>query len=450
MFSETFVSPEEAHREEAASPEHHAESFDLVKHKPSVESGSISRESLNTYERMVLHDRPFLCSIPQAAPEVQDNSTASDSEGQQDLVKVSDSGSQLLEGMRGNCLYSGTGWWLYVFCYGEQISQFHPLPPARGRPPFPPTPDPSVTNFQLGRFRNSNAKPRELGTGNEEAQKLLSSETDVSTNLQTRGESNFLVQKLGGGTQCDLTGEARQIEVQYHCNPTIGDRISMIKEVATCQYLMVIHTPRLCNEAAFLPPQVSKPNIIACREVIAKEEEEDWKKGKAAQAAYEIFKTEQEDAPPAEGQPRKLPVVGGIELGGQKLVGGSPERTIKASKLVRPPKMDPKQEKYIATLASSDGKQTTIMNEREIRKHDLTHSLEQIEDYILQTEEWAENVRPGQPWKLDVVATAQGTEYRGILIANDAEAEDDAKPTEEIEKKQEGSQEEYKQPEKKP
>ncbi|KAL9090770.1 MAG: hypothetical protein Q9159_001826 [Coniocarpon cinnabarinum] len=451
VFSESFVGLGEASKKlELGVDRSEKTSLDLIKQQQVLGEGTQEHTSDGTYERMVLHDRPFLCAIPQVSSQSEDNSTV-ESMQQQDLIKASDSGSRLLQDMKGNCLYSGTGWWLYAFCYGEQISQFHPLPPTRGRPLYPPTPDPAVTNFELGRFQNDEKKNDELVTRDQnEETKTASSDADMSAHLQTRGESNFLVQKLGGGTKCDLTGDARQIEVQYHCNPNFGDRISMVKEVATCSYLMVIHTPKLCNEAAFLPPQISRPNPITCQEIVSPDEEDAWKKGKAAQAAYELFKSEQENGPPEEGQPRRRPIVGGIELGGQKLVGGTPERTIKATKLARPPKMDPKQEKYIATLASSDGKQTTIMNEREIRKHDLTHSLEQIEDYILQTEEWAENVRPGQPWKLDVVQTANGAEYRGILIANDENSEEEGQAVESSETTSEGSQEEYKQPEKRP
>ena len=385
------------------------------------------------------------------APEADDtNGTSSDAqqaEQQQELVRASDHGWTLLADLQGNCLYSATGWWMYSFCYGQEISQFHPLPPARNHPTWPPTPDPAVMNFKLGKFSKKRSQSSDLAPGQGlQSRDSAMSDTDVSTQLQTRGESNFLVQKLRGGTKCDLTGDDRQIEVQYHCNPNSGDRISLIKEVATCSYLMVIHTPRLCNDVAFLPPQTSKPNTIFCEEVVSRDEEETWRKGKAAQVAYELFLGQQDKAGTEGEEPRRRPIIGGIELGGQKLAGGSPERTIKASKLVRPPKMDPKEEKYIVTLASSDGKQTTVMNEREIRRHELTHSLEQIADYIEQTEDWAENVRPGQPWKLDVVQTANGMEYRGILMANDGAEQDDARPAESGEKSEKGSQEEYKQP----
>ena len=35
---------------------------------------------------------------------------------------------------------------------------------------------------------------------------------------------------------------------------------------------MVIYTPRLCNDAAFLPPREDRANSISCREVMSAEQ----------------------------------------------------------------------------------------------------------------------------------------------------------------------------------
>jgi hypothetical protein len=58
---------------------------------------------------------------------------------------------------------------------------------------------------------------------------------------------------MGGGTWCELTKKNRRIEVQFQCNPNAGDRIAGIRETSTCSYLMVIHTPKLCHDLAFVP-----------------------------------------------------------------------------------------------------------------------------------------------------------------------------------------------------
>ncbi len=73
---------------------------------------------------------------------------------------------------------------------------------------------------------------------------------------------------------CDLTGRERTIEVQYHCNPgASGDRISWIKEVTTCTYLMEVRTPRLCEDMAFLPPKPTRAHPISCQLIVGSDEE---------------------------------------------------------------------------------------------------------------------------------------------------------------------------------
>jgi hypothetical protein len=73
------------------------------------------------------------------------------------------------------------------------------------------------------------------------------------TSIDAIGEQRYLVQKLDGGTWCELIKRNRKIEVQFQCDPSGGDRVAWIKETSTCNYLMVVHTPKLCNDLAFVP-----------------------------------------------------------------------------------------------------------------------------------------------------------------------------------------------------
>lgn len=71
-----------------------------------------------------------------------------------------------------------------------------------------------MTGFMLGSVDDSlpeNEKALSASKGGE-ASKTLG-------NLETRGEARYLVQRLGGGTVCDLTGKQRRIEVQVRCVP---------------------------------------------------------------------------------------------------------------------------------------------------------------------------------------------------------------------------------------
>jgi hypothetical protein len=126
--------------------------------------------------------------------------------------------------------------------------QFRALPPGNTIPQYPPVQDPATDSFILGQTpaneRHSDAElyghpPFQLDEG--------------LTSVDAVGEQRYLVQKMGGGTWCELIKKNRRIEVQFQCDPSGGDRIAWIKETSTCNYLMVIHTPKLCNDLAFVP-----------------------------------------------------------------------------------------------------------------------------------------------------------------------------------------------------
>lgn len=77
---------------------------------------------------------------------------------------------------------------------------------------------------------------------------------------------------MGGGTWCELIKKNRRIEVQFQCDPSGGDRVAWIKETSTCSYLMVIHTPKLCHDLAFVPVkrvgEGEGVHDIVCRKVV--------------------------------------------------------------------------------------------------------------------------------------------------------------------------------------
>lgn len=193
-----------------------------------------------TYERVVLDGRRYLCSIPVFPEDVAQNSTVSPEEAKaeedKELVRASSRGGELLDGMKGDCIYYLSGWWSYSFCYKDQVKQFHQLPPGRGGAPiYPPVEDRAVNSFILGRFSEKTAEDKKKS----EERKLLSSEPEARDlddegnakpgktepeskfetgldlpRLETKGSSRYMVQRLAGGTECDLTGRERKIEVQ--------------------------------------------------------------------------------------------------------------------------------------------------------------------------------------------------------------------------------------------
>jgi protein OS-9 len=196
----------------------------------------------------------------------------------------------------------------------------------------------------------------------------------------------------------------------------------MVKETSTCSYLMIVDTPRLCNDVAFTPPQENVAHSIVCEPVVAESEVESWT---AAQEAVKLAAAErliaaQNTADDAntnplrditkglEGSTKRGPIIGGIEVGAKKLVG-SEGKVIEKSLVVGGGK-----ESYIV-VASSDGKQ---MSKEEMKKHDIVN-LKDVETFKNTLKKKAGK----KGWKLVLADTRQGRELRGIIETEDEVSE---------------------------
>ena len=301
-------------------PEH--EYTDVSKQIPLQKDGEergntrpdpVDESLVESYEEMVLHGQRFLCEIPKVETQNDtEQSKSSLADQEKELARATDRGMELLREMDGRCIYYSAGWWSYSFCYMNQVRQFHARLPGNGVPAYPPVQDPHTQGYVLGKFRREDEnKNKDTAAA---SRKKLTTEVAVR---ESRGDSRYLVQYLEDGTICDLTGRPRRIEVQYHCHPQSADHIGWIKEVTTCSYLMVIHTPRLCNDVAFQPPRQDEAHNVLCREAITPEEIPDW------EAAGEALRAEQELL--ARNGPT-YPIVGDIEVGAMKLVGKDGKR----------------------------------------------------------------------------------------------------------------------------
>lgn len=231
-FSEEYVSEEQAqsllkrHGQTDINAQSDVEHYTGRSHPGNREDGAETAEERLEYELMLHHKQRYLCSIPQVEkPEEQhagENDTVSKAEQEKELARANDRGWELLSGMHGNCIYYMSGWWSYRFCYNQDVKQFHQLPPARGMPVFPPVEDPNSQGYLLGRYDEKKARQQAKkqieekweGEGALEISEHATRKTGGQGELVTRGESRYLVQKLEGGTECDLTGKERRIEVQ--------------------------------------------------------------------------------------------------------------------------------------------------------------------------------------------------------------------------------------------
>ncbi|KAJ5463618.1 hypothetical protein N7475_008562 [Penicillium sp. IBT 31633x] len=376
-------------------------------HNPQVYTGKGKTDSTEdpeeanlspfTYEEMILEDRRLLCQIPRVTSD--DHNTTREKgnskvEEQKELARATDRGLELLREMEGKCMYYFSGWWSYSFCYQKQIKQFHALPAGRGIPHYPPIEDTDTHSFILGRFNGD--------MGEEEKQTV---KTDVAE-LHTKGGSRYLVQHLRGGTKCDLTGRERKVEVQFHCHPQSTDHIGWIKELTTCSYLMVIYTPRLCDDVAFLPPQQDEIHNIECREILIPEEVIEWEAIKewytVNQLADAATDAEADDAQ------AELPVIGGIQVGGRRLVGME-------GKVIEKGRVASAGEERVEVVAKRENGEVRKVSKQILKKYDL--DPEKVEEMKRLLEEQAN----GKDWTLEVVESNGVIKFQGILEEDDEE-----------------------------
>lgn len=366
---------------------------------------------------MNLNGEQYLCIIPIVDPPIRNETFEAEARAaeQKELARATDRGWELLQDLEGNCLYFVSGWWSYSFCYNAEIRQFHQLPSQPGKPLIPPQPDPSTKEFVLGRARPTRHKEDEWGNQVDMHKGQKRSEPP-KTELQVKGETRYLVQKMEGGTTCDLTGKPRRVEVQYHCNPHVTDRIGYIKEVTTCSYLMVVYTPRLCNDVAFLPPKENKANQINCRVVVPEDEF-------SYRVALQSMEHElQATAPKSE----KIINIGGLVVGAGKWAGKEGQRM--------PIPADFGSETQATTTeiiaranSKAEGGQVEALSDAELQKLDL--DPEMVEELKKEVQQMAQDAG----WQIKVVnAPGQVMEILGIVDSQEEDDDTDEEGSEEV------------------
>ncbi|KAL2753402.1 hypothetical protein ACRALDRAFT_1082981 [Sodiomyces alcalophilus JCM 7366] len=420
------------------------------------------------YELVHLGEESYLCSIPVFEPPTAPNATATElakREEARELARASDAGWELLSALEDTCLYFMSGWWSYSFCYNREVVQFHALPMIpNGKPPVR---DPNTMEFVLGRVTKPVSSRRQQQQSPEGGQADVGEESiTATTDIQLKGDQRYLVQRLDGGTLCDLTGRDRTIEIQYHCVPGMkSDRIGWIKEVTTCAYLMVVNTPRLCNDAAFLPPKQTSANPINCRLVLDTDDpgaEAAWRLQKTLRAEAEAALRPPHQTPPddplfAENERPNLgtgglygqePInIGGVVVGGRNVLG-QPGPDGQGGPVLKPPHqhqrhhhqhhrdhdpIPPGEERHhlddfaygegemIASRTSlAEGGEYWRLSDEELEELEL--DLELVESMRQEVEQLAGD----RGWRLDIVETPDNMrELRGYIDSDDYYYEDD-------------------------
>ncbi|KAF7938888.1 uncharacterized protein EAE98_001225 [Botrytis deweyae] len=353
-----------------------------------------------THELMYLHGEAHVCTIPIVSlpPRNETSEAEARAAEQKELARATDRGWELLQDLEKNCLYFVSGWWSYSFCYNNEITQFHQLPAQPGKAAFPPQPDPSAQEFVLGKAKASpKSKSKEDEWGNQiEAHETPKNGESPKTELQVKGDMRYLVQKMEGGTICDLTGKPRQVEVQFHCNPNVKDRIGYIKEMTTCSYLMVVYTPRLCDDVAFMPPKAEKANSIVCKPV-------------AYQQSQSHIDPNSITSSPSLAYPKNPIVIGGVTVGAGKYVGKEGQR------LPIPPDFGDgdggsRTEIIARGKSKAQGGKVEVINPKSLESMDLDPKM------IEKLQEEVKKLAGDKGWKIEVVdAPGQVREILGIV-----------------------------------
>ncbi|KAI0444007.1 glucosidase II beta subunit-like protein-domain-containing protein [Xylaria telfairii] len=389
------------------------------------------RAIAESYEIMSMPPHRYLCAIPVIEPAPAPNKTATElakAEEARELARASAHGWDLINELDGTCLYYMSGWWSYRFCYGQDVVQFHAI--ASSVKSGPPMRDVNTAEYVLGRVPDPHLASRSSRRGQQQQQHPPRHEQDgqdpapaapppPNTDLQVKGDLRYLVQRMGDGTVCDLTGRDRTIEIQYHCSPeSTQDRIGWIKEVTTCSYLMMVNTPRLCVDVAFQPPKEERANIISCRAIVSESAQADWHARKTLEAQAAMVGRAKEAA--------KAPVViGGVVVGGRQLLGKGEDGN-------EAPKLSPPRNfrnavggglnKLVEVIASAAGKdeggEVNIMTEEQLQELDL--SPEVIDNLRKEIQKLAGD----RGWQLKMVELPGNNRELVGIIDDDEDASD--------------------------
>jgi len=172
-----------------------------------------------------------------------------------------------LEAMsNGPCITYIQDWWSYEFCYKKYLTQFHEAKPT----------DPPEHNmhFYLGKYPTQ--------------EQLENPDFEYKKESYKRDPfgKNYLTQMLVDGSMCDVTGKPRQAELRFYCGE--NENILSIKETTTCNYVVVINTPKLCNSPGF--ESKKSINSILCHPISDRDEEEEISNEQPDNLPFPVFR----------------------------------------------------------------------------------------------------------------------------------------------------------------
>ncbi|XP_062893378.1 protein OS-9 isoform X2 [Mobula hypostoma] len=203
----------------------------------------------------------YECKLPAQAMKFQQ-----DSEDEEQSYTGLDI-SELLKPMHSApCLVKVKEWWTYEFCYGQYIKQYH-------------TEDSEVKGdvMYLGFYES------EFDWNNETAK------ASKQHNLKRYHSQTYV-----NGSKCDLNEKPREAEVRFMCEEGSGDFIARVDEPQSCNYVITIHTTRICHHPYLRPAVVSKPHPIKCQPALSPEQYVEYVKAQVSDTKRKVEKISEE------------------------------------------------------------------------------------------------------------------------------------------------------------
>ncbi|CAN6449930.1 unnamed protein product [Victoria cruziana] len=160
---------------------------------------------------------------------------------------------EILDKLKGQCLFRQEGWWSYELCYHQRLRQIH----SEDRK--------VVQEFVLGEY-------------DEEATVAFNkNNSDASILKDPRSKDaahRYHAHLYTNGTVCDLTDQPRETEVRFVCSESPEVMISSIKETSTCKYAVTVQVPLLCKHPMFQQERTVW-HTINCNEMLQENRDTD-------------------------------------------------------------------------------------------------------------------------------------------------------------------------------
>lgn len=182
--------------------------------------------------------------------------------------------------------------------------------------------------------------------------------------------------------------------------------------MTTCSYLMVIYTPRLCNDIAFLPPRETQANPIACRQVLAATDIPAWEETRQiSDSSNPHHLLHQPPGLKRHANPNNdqyVPIIiGGIEIGA-KIHVGSDGRRIESGQVAGGGVV--RVDVVARGDARAEGGKVHRLSNEDLR------TLNVDPETVDRLREELKEVSEGRAWRLEVVDGPGGVhELRGVV-----------------------------------